>query len=157
LGVSQAIVAAGPVADKALERHLHNGILVSKVAFGGEQRGIGELLDDILLSTRFSAQRQQFLHRGCALSIFCPVSGLRRRRNVRRQSSFSSCEISLKEFGETVRKVLAGEVCRFGVGTGCYRAFVLGEPLAKAENKNGNSFRMHRTVIAIDIRIRRGF
>jgi len=65
-----------PAPDQRLVRNLHKGVLVSKVAFGGEQRGIGELLDDVLLGSRFSGQGQQLLHRGSALSIFCPLSGL---------------------------------------------------------------------------------
>src|SRR5208283_6062610 len=72
----QPLSQSWPAADQSLMRNLHKGILVSKVAFGGKQRGIGELLDDVLFCSRFSGQGQQLLHRNSALSVFCPLSGL---------------------------------------------------------------------------------
>src|SRR5262245_46088105 len=65
-----------PAADQSLVRYLHKGIPASKVTFGSEQRGIGELLDNVLLGSRFSGQGQQLLHRDSALSVFCPLSWL---------------------------------------------------------------------------------
>src|ERR1700693_1448950 len=66
-----------PAADQRLVRYLHKGMPLSKVAFGGEQRSIGELLDNVLLGSRFSGQGQQLLHRGSALSVFGSFPRLR--------------------------------------------------------------------------------
>jgi len=88
-----------PPADQSLVRYLHKGIRVSKVAFGGEQRGIGELLDDVF-GGRFSGQGQQLLHRGSALSVFGPLPGLG-----------EALKRAAAEFLLILRKCLQGSVC----------------------------------------------